>query len=197
MWGDVIMSFIEIILLAISLSMDAFAVALCKGLAIKKINFKNCLVVGAWFGIFQALMPFIGYLLGSTFADKITAVSHWIAFVLLAIIGGNMIKEAFERDEKCLDDSLGFKTMIVMAIATSIDALAAGVSIAFTDYEPDWFVYITFIMIGIITFGLSAVGVKIGNIFGTKYKSKAEIAGGLILILLGLKILLEGLGVLK
>ncbi len=191
------MSIIEAVLLAVSLSMDAFAVALCKGLAIKKIDFKKCLIVGAWFGSFQALMPLAGYLLGSTFADKITSVSHWIAFVLLAIIGGNMIKESFEKDEKPLDDSLGFKTMIVMAIATSIDALAAGVGFAFTDFNPDWFVYITFILIGIITLTLSAVGVKIGNIFGTKYKSKAELAGGIILILLGIKILLEGLGIIK
>ena len=191
------MNIIEAVLLAVSLSMDAFAVALCKGLAIKKIDFKKCLIVGAWFGSFQALMPLAGYLLGSTFADKITSVSHWIAFVLLAIIGGNMIKESFEKDEKPLDDSLGFKVMIVMAIATSIDALAAGVGFAFTDFNPDWFVYITFILIGIITLTLSAVGVKIGNIFGTKFKSKAELAGGIILILLGIKILLEGLGVIK
>lgn len=191
------MSIFEAILLAVSLSMDAFAVALCKGLAIKKINFKKCLIVGAWFGSFQALMPLAGFLLGSTFADKITAVSHWIAFVLLAIIGGNMIKESFEKCEKPLDDSLGFKTMIVMAIATSIDALAAGVGFAFTEFNPPWFVYITFILIGIITLSLSAIGVKIGNIFGTKFKSKAELAGGIILILLGVKILLEGLGVIK
>lgn len=191
------MSIFEAILLAVSLSMDAFAVALCKGLAIKKINFKKCLIVGAWFGSFQALMPLAGYLLGSTFADKITAVSHWIAFVLLAIIGGNMIKESFEKCEKPLDDSLGFKTMIVMAIATSIDALAAGVGFAFTEFNPPWFVYITFILIGIITLSLSAIGVKIGNIFGTKFKTKAELAGGIILILLGVKILLEGLGIIK
>ena len=187
----------EALLLAVSLSMDAFAVALCKGLAIKKINFKKCLIVGAWFGSFQALMPLIGYLLGTTFADKITSFSHWIAFVLLAIIGGNMIKESFEKDEKPLDDSLGFKTMIVMAIATSIDALAAGVGFAFTEFNPPWFVYITFILIGIITLTLSAVGVKIGNIFGTKFKSKAEFVGGAVLILLGLKTLLDGLGIIK
>lgn len=191
------MNIAETILLAVSLSMDAFAVALCKGLAIKKINLKKCLIVGIWFGAFQALMPLAGYLLGSTFANKITAVSHWIAFVLLVIIGGNMIKEAFGKDEECLDDSLCFKTMLVMAIATSIDALAAGVSIAFTDFNPDWFVYITFLLIGVITMAFSATGVKIGNIFGTKYKSKAEFVGGLILILLGLKILLEGIGVIK
>ncbi len=190
------MSIFEIILLAVSLSMDAFAVALCKGLALKKLDIRSCLIVGGWFGAFQGLMPLIGYLLGSTFADKITSIDHWIAFVLLAIIGGNMIKEAFDKDEERVNCSLGVKTMLVMAIATSIDALAVGVSFAFTDFEPDWFVYIAFVLIGIITCTLSAIGVKIGNIFGTKYKSKAEFAGGLILILLGLKILLEGLGII-
>ena len=190
------MNIIEIVLLAVSLSMDAFAVALCKGLALKKINLKSCAIVGLWFGAFQGLMPLIGYLLGSTFADKITSIDHWIAFILLALIGGNMIKESLEKDEEKVNDSLGFKTMLVMAIATSIDALAVGVSFAFTDFEPDWFVYIAFILIGVITFTLSAIGVKIGNIFGTKFKSKAEFAGGLILILLGLKILLEGLGLI-
>ncbi len=191
------MNIVEIVLLAVSLSMDAFAVALCKGLALKKINLKSCAIVGLWFGAFQGLMPMLGYFLGSTFADKITSIDHWIAFILLAIIGGNMIKEALEKDEEKVNDSLGFKTMLVMAIATSIDALAVGVSFAFTDFEPDWFVYIAFILIGVITFTLSSIGVKIGNIFGTKYKSKAEFAGGSILILLGLKILLEGLGILK
>lgn len=187
------MNIIEIVLLAVSLSMDAFAVALCKGLAIKKLNFKSCAIIGTWFGIFQGLMPLIGYLLGSTFADKITSIDHWIAFVLLAIIGANMIKESFGKDEEKADASLGFKTMLVMAIATSIDALAVGVSFAFTDFNPDWFVYIAFVIIAVTTFTLSAIGVKIGNIFGTKYKSKAEFAGGLILILLGAKILIEGL----
>ena len=191
------MNIVEIVLLAVSLSMDAFAVALCKGLALKKINLKSCAIVGLWFGAFQGLMPMIGYFLGSTFVDKITSIDHWIAFILLAIIGGNMIKESFDKCDDCKDSSLGFKAMLLMAIATSIDALAVGVSFAFTDFEPDWFVYIAFVLIGIITFTLSSVGVKIGNIFGTKYKSKAEFAGGFILILLGLKILFEGLGVLK
>ena len=190
------MSITEIVILAISLSMDAFAVALCKGLALKRIDLKSCLIVGAWFGSFQGLMPLIGYLLGSTFAEKITSIDHWIAFILLALIGGNMIKEAFSEDEDTCDASLGCKTMLVMAIATSIDALAVGVSFAFTDFEPDWFVYIAFVMIAVITCTLSAIGVKIGNIFGTKYKSKAELTGGVILIILGLKILLEGLGVI-
>lgn len=178
--------------------MDAFAVSLCKGLAMQKISLKNCAVVGLWFGTFQAVMPLIGYLLGRTFAEKITSIDHWIAFVLLAIIGANMIKEALSKDDdKEVSSSLGIKTMFIMAVATSIDALAVGVSFAFTEFEPTYFVYIAFIIIGVITFTLSAIGVKIGNIFGTKYKSKAEFAGGLILILLGLKILLEGLGVIK
>ncbi len=191
------MNIVEIILLAVSLSMDAFAVALCKGLAMQKLKVKSCIIVGAWFGAFQALMPLLGFLLGSTFADKITSVDHWIAFVLLALIGGNMIKEAFEKGEEKADDSLGVKNMLIMAVATSIDALAVGVSFAFTEFNPDWYVYIAFALIGIITFTISAVGVKIGNIFGTRYKSKAEFAGGVILIGLGLKILLEGLGVIK
>ncbi len=191
------MSIIEIILLAVSLSMDAFAVALCKGLALKKINLKNCLTVGAWFGIFQGLMPLTGFLLGNTFSDKIASTDHWIAFVLLAIIGINMIKESREKCEEFKDASLGFKSMLVMAIATSIDALAVGVSFAFTDFQNNRFIYGSFALIAVITMLFSATGVKIGNIFGTKYKSKAELAGGSILIILGLKILLEGLGVIS
>ena len=190
------MNILDVILLAVSLSMDAFAVALCKGLALKKITLKNCLTVGAWFGIFQGAMPLLGYLLGSAFAEKIQAIDHWIAFALLAIIGANMIKEALGKDEECVDCSLGVKAMLPMAIATSIDALAVGVSFAFTDFTHDWFVYLAFILIAIITCTLSAIGVKLGNIFGTKYKKKAEFAGGAILIILGLKILLEGLGIL-
>ena len=191
------MNIVDVILLAVSLSMDAFAVALCKGLALKKITLKNCLTVGAWFGIFQGAMPLLGYLLGSAFADKIQAIDHWIAFGLLAIIGGNMIKEALGKDEECVDCSLGVKAMLPMAIATSIDALAVGVSFAFTEFTHDWFVYLAFVLIAIITCTLSAIGVKLGNIFGTKYKKKAEFAGGAILIILGLKILLEGLGVIQ
>lgn len=191
------MNIFDVILLAVSLSMDAFAVALCKGLALKKITFKNCLTVGAWFGIFQGAMPLLGYFLGSAFADKIQAIDHWIAFALLAIIGGNMIKEALGKDDECVDCSLGVKAMLPMAIATSIDALAVGVSFAFTEFTHPWFVYLAFILIAVITCTLSAMGVKIGNIFGTKYKKKAEFAGGAILIILGLKILLEGLGVIK
>ena len=191
------MNIFDVILLAVSLSMDAFAVALCKGLALKKITLKNCLTVGAWFGIFQGATPLLGYLLGSAFADKIQAIDHWIAFALLAIIGGNMIKEALGKDEECVDCSLGVKAMLPMAIATSIDALAVGVSFAFTEFTQPWFVYLAFILIAVITCTLSAIGVKLGNIFGTKYKKKAEFAGGAILIILGLKILLEGLGVIQ
>ena len=187
----------EIILLAVSLSMDAFAVALCKGLALKKINLKSCLTVGIWFGSFQGLMPLLGYLLGSTFAEKITAIDHWIAFVLLAIIGANMIKEALGKEEECVDCALNPKAMLGMAIATSIDALAVGVSFAFTDFNPSWFVYLAFGLIAVITCILSSIGVKLGNIFGTKFKSKAEFAGGVVLIGLGLKILLEGLGIIN
>lgn len=191
------MNIFEILLLAVSLSMDAFAVSLCKGLAMSKLKVSHCIKVGVWFGSFQALMPLVGYLLGNTFAEKITSIDHWIAFVLLALIGANMIKEAFGKDEEEKDASLGFKNMLIMAVATSIDALAVGVSFAFTDFKSEWLLYASFPIIGIITFSLSAAGVKIGNIFGTKYKSKAEFAGGLILIILSLKILLEGLGVIK
>lgn len=189
------MGIVEILLLAVSLSMDAFAVALCKGLALKKINLKSCMIVGLWFGSFQGLMPLIGYLLGSAFADKITSIDHWIAFILLAIIGGNMIKESFDKCDECKDSSLGFKTMLVMAIATSIDALAVGITFAFMIREIPRLLFAV-CAIGIITFMLSALGIKIGNIFGTRYKSKAELAGGIILVLMGTKILLEGMGVI-
>ena len=189
------MGFWELLLLAVGLSMDAFAVSICKGLCMRKADLRAQAICGAWFGGFQALMPVLGYFLGVSFADFVSSVDHWIAFILLGIIGGNMLKESFEKDESCeVNPDFTFRTMLAMAVATSIDALAVGVSFAFTDFEPDWFVYIAFVLIGIITFTLSSIGVKIGNIFGTKYKSKAEFAGGLILILLGLKILLEHLG---
>ena len=191
------MGIFELFLIAVGLSMDAFAVAVCRGLSMKKLNLKQGAVVALFFGGFQGLMPLIGWVLGKQFEQYIVSIDHWIAFVLLAIIGGNMIKESFDKCDECKDSSLGFKTMLIMAIATSIDALAVGVSFAFTDFNPDWFVYIAFIMIAVIACVLSAFGVKLGNIFGTKYKSKAEFAGGLILILLGLKILLEGVGILN
>ena len=169
----------ELFILAVGLSMDAFAVSVCKGLAMKQITFKKAAIVGAWFGGFQALMPLIGWLLGSRFKSYITAIDHWIAFVLLLIIGANMIKESFDKSEESANASLGFKIMLMLAIATSIDALAVGVTFAFLDVT------------------LSAIGVKAGSVFGVKYKSKAELAGGIILILIGTKILLEHLGIIS
>ena len=187
------MSLFTLFITAVGLSMDAFAVAICKGLALKKISVKNACLVGLWFGGFQALMPFIGYLLGSRFQDYVEVVDHWIAFILLAIIGGNMIKEALSREEETENDSLSAKAMFPLAIATSIDALAVGITYAFL--KVDIVPAVSFI--GIITFALSSIGVKVGNVFGTKYKSKAELAGGIVLILIGLKILLEHLGILS
>lgn len=190
------MSIFEILLLGIGLSMDAFAVAVCKGLAMDKITVGKCSIVGLWFGFFQVLMPFIGFWLGALFKEYIDRFDHWIAFVLLALIGVNMIKEALSKDEEGgSGGSLAFKVMLVMAIATSIDALAVGVTFAFLLSFSEMLFAI--LIIGVTTFLLSAVGVKIGSIFGVKYKSKAELVGGIILILLGIKILLEGLGVLN
>lgn len=187
------MGIIELFILAVGLSMDAFAVSVCKGLAMEKINLKKSVIVGAWFGGFQALMPLIGYFLGVQFKDYITSVDHWIAFVLLSLIGANMVKEAFSKKEEEEDASLNIKTMLLLAIATSIDALAVGVTFAFLDVN----IFYAVCFIGITTFILSVVGVKIGNVFGVRYKSKAELAGGIILILLGVKILLEHLGVIN
>lgn len=185
------MGLFDLFLIAVGLSMDAFAVAICKGLSVKKVTIKHGLIVGLYFGGFQAGMPLLGYLLGSSFAQYIEAFDHWVAFVLLGIIGINMIRESREKEEE-LNSSFGLKAMIPMAIATSIDALAVGVSFAFMRVQIGWAV----LFIGAITFTLSAIGVKIGNHFGVKYKSKAELCGGIILILLGTKILLEHLGVL-
>lgn len=184
------MGFLELFILAIGLSMDAFAVSVCKGLAMPKCTIKNASICGLWFGGFQAGMPLIGYLVGYNFRDYITKFDHWIAFVLLLIIGGNMIKESFSKEEDEEDASLAFKTMLVMAIATSIDALAVGVTFAFL---PDTNIIAAVSFIGVITFTLSMAGVKIGNIFGSKYKNKAELAGGAILVILGIKILVEHL----
>ena len=175
---------------AIALSMDAFAVAMCKGLATEKATPKQMITVGLWFGGFQALMPSLGYFLGVAAEKYIQTFDHWIAFILLGAIGLNMIKEAFSKEENEADGCFGCKTMLIMAIATSIDAFAAG--IAFTA-EKNLNIYIAVLFIGLITFTLSAVGVKLGNIFGAKYKSKAEFAGGVILIILGAKILTEHL----
>ena len=185
------MSILELFILAVGLSMDAFAVSVCKGLSLGKIKPKHMCIAGAWFGGFQALMPLSGYFLGSFFADMIEKYDHWVAFVLLAIIGGNMIKESFDKDEK-VDSSMDVKSMLLLAIATSIDALAVGVTFAFLQVQ----IVPAVSFIGVITFIFSAVGVKIGSLFGTKYKSKAELFGGIVLVLIGIKILLEGIGVL-
>ena len=187
------MSLLTLFITAVGLSMDAFAVSICKGLAMKKLSVKKALIIGLWFGGFQALMPTIGYLLGTRFEKYVTSIDHWIAFVLLALIGANMIKEALSDDEEEANDSIDVKTMFLLAVATSIDALAVGVTYAFLQVQI--IPAVTFI--GITTFTLSAVGVKIGNVFGLKYKSKAEITGGVILILMGTKILLEHLGLLN
>ena len=186
------MTLFSLFIIAVGLSMDAFAVSICKGLAMQKITIKKALIVGLWFGGFQALMPAIGYLLGSQFESYITNIDHWIAFVLLFIIGGNMIKEALSKEEEPTSDSLAFKEMLLLALATSIDALAVGVTFAFLKVQ----ILPAVLFIGVITFTLSALGVKIGNIFGCRYKSKAELVGGIILILMGCKILLEHLGFL-
>lgn len=186
------MGFAELLLLAVGLSMDAFAVSVCKGLATGKVRLRHMLCVGIWFGGFQALMPTLGYLLGAAFQAYITAVDHWVAFVLLAFIGGNMIKESFSKEESCADASFGFRTMLLMALATSIDALAVGITFAFLEVS----ILPAVCFIAATTFLLSCIGVKVGNLCGTRFQSKAELLGGIILILLGLKILLEHLGVL-
>ena len=183
---------IELFLLGVGLSMDAFAVSVCKGLGMKKLNKKQALIIGLYFGGFQALMPAIGYILGAQFQEAIASIDHWIAFVLLALIGGNMIHEALDNDEEEADASLDVKTMFLLAVATSIDALAIGITFAFLKVN----IIPAVCFIGIVTFIISFAGVKIGNVFGARYKNKAEIVGGVILILLGLKILLEHLGFL-
>lgn len=187
------MSLLTLFITAVGLSMDAFAVAICKGLAMKKLSWKKALIIGLWFGGFQALMPTIGYLLGTRFESYVTAIDHWIAFVLLALIGANMVKESFSKEEESSNDAVDFKTMFLLAIATSIDALAVGVTYAFLQVR----IVPAVSFIGVITFTLSIVGVKIGNVFGLKYKSKAELTGGILLIVMGIKILLEHLGLLN
>ena len=196
------MGFGELMLLAVGVSMDAFAVSVCKGLAMKKAGLKEGLTCGLWFGGFQALMPLIGFFLGTLFAEAIEAVDHWVAFILLSIIGINMLKAAFEKQDCCCcenaDADLSVKTMFVMAVATSIDALAVGISLAMTGL-PIWGIdgiFSAVTLIGLCTCFFSTAGVKIGNIFGGRFEKKAQIAGGVILILLGLKILLEHLGVI-
>ena len=183
------MGFVELFLIGVGLSMDAFAVSICKGLGMRRLSMGQALVIGFFFGGFQALMPLIGWALGTQLADFIAPIDHWIAFILLALIGANMIRESFGEEEQ-LDDSFSVKTMLPLAVATSIDALAVGVSFACIDVD----IVPAISIIGATTFILSAVGIKIGNVFGAKYKSKAEFLGGAVLILLGLKILLEDLG---
>lgn len=186
------MGVLELLLLSIGLAMDAFAVSICKGISMRKMNWKKAIIIGLYFGGFQALMPTLGYFLGTAFQSLITSVDHWIAFVLLGIIGGEMIKESFEIDSENQNDDVSFKTMIILAIATSIDALAVGITFAFLNVNLGLAVH----LIGIITFILAVAGTKIGNRFGDKYEKKAEFVGGVILILLGVKILLEHLNII-
>lgn len=186
------MTLLNLFLIAVGLSMDAFAVSVCKGLAMEKAPLKKAALAGIWFGSFQALMPLIGYLLGSRFEKYITRIDHWIAFILLALIGGNMIKEAFSKKEEETSSTMYFKEMFLLAVATSIDALAVGITFAFLRVN----ILHAVGLIGITTFTLSIVGVKVGNLFGSRYKSRAELTGGVLLILMGIKILLEHLGIL-
>lgn len=190
------MSLVELVLIAVSLSMDAFAVAICKGLSIERLRPRDAVKVGLYFGVFQAGMPLLGYLLGTAFAQLVASIDHWIAFALLALIGGNMIHEALEKDDcgcKDRDPELGFRAMLPLAVATSIDALAVGVSFAFLQVR----ILPAVSLIGLITFALSCGGVYVGRFFGGRFKSKAELLGGAVLILMGVKILLEHLGVLS
>lgn len=191
------MGIAELLLLAVGLSMDAFAVSICKGLCMKKAGLRQQVICGVWFGGFQALMPLVGFFLGTLFAEAIEAIDHWVAFVLLGLIGVNMLKEAFTKDDgQCCSNGeadMSFKSMFVMAVATSIDAMAVGISLAMAG---DVNIFAAVILIGLVTFALSAVGVKVGNLFGNKLEKKAQLFGGVILILLGLKILLEHLGVI-
>lgn len=189
------MSFLELFLIGVGLSMDAFAVAICQGLCMKKLNWRYATIIALFFGGFQALMPFIGWLLGSQFAGYIQNIDHWVAFVLLALIGGNMVREALSPEEEetacAVDQKLDYKQLLLMAIATSIDALAVGVTFAFLEVS----ILPAISIIGCTTFVLSIVGVAVGNFFGARYKKRAELSGGIILILLGVKILLEHLGI--
>ncbi len=185
------MSILSLFIIAVGLSMDAFAVSICKGLSMSRMKWNNAILAGVYFGGFQAMMPLIGYFLGSQFEEYIVSVDHWIAFILLGIIGFNMIREAREEGEK-MDDSFDVKTMLLLAIATSIDALAVGVTFAFLRVQ----ILPAVCFIGATTFCFSVVGIKIGNVFGSRYRSKAELAGGIILIIMAFKILFEHLGIL-
>jgi putative Mn2+ efflux pump MntP len=189
------MGIIELILIAVGLAMDAFAVSICKGLNMKKINYVHGAIIALFFGVFQSLMPLIGWLVGSSFSSYITQFDHWIAFILLVLIGGNMIRESLQEEEEegeDQEDRLDYKELFLLAIATSIDALAVGITFAFLQVE----IISSVLIIGAITFVISFVGVIIGNLFGSKFKNKAEIVGGIILILIGIKILLEHLNIL-
>ncbi len=180
----------ELLITAIGLSMDAFAVSICKGLSVGEVKKKHLLITGSWFGGFQALMPLIGYLVGLSFAKYIESFDHWVAFGLLVLIGANMVRESFSKEENETNASFGFGVMLVMALATSIDALAVGVTFALL---PDVNIWLAVTFIGATTFILSAVGVKFGSFFGEKNKSRAELVGGAVLILMGIKILIEHL----
>lgn len=186
------MNILEIFIIAVGLSMDAFAVSICKGLSVQMLKPKHMLLVGVYFGGFQAIMPLLGYLLGKQFEWLITSVDHWIAFGLLVLIGANMIKESFDKSDE-VNDSFSVKSMLLLAVATSIDALAVGVTFAFLDVQ----IVPAIAIIGTTTFVLSVIGIKVGNVFGAKFKSKAELAGGIVLVLMGIKILLEHLGVIN
>ena len=188
------MSLWELFIIAVGLSMDACAVSICKGLSVKKVTLGHAATCGGYFGVFQALMPVIGFVLGVQFKDLITGIDHWIALILLGLIGANMIREALSGDEEEVDCSFCFRAMIPLAVATSIDALAVGVTFAAMDIGSK--IVFAVIFIGVVTFALSAIGVKIGNLFGMKFKSKAELFGGVVLVLMGLKIFLEDLGII-
>lgn len=192
--GESVVGIGELIVLSLGLGMDAFAVSICKGLSMKKMNWKKALIIGLYFGGFQAIMPVLGYFLSKGFENFVTSIDHWIAFILLSIIGGKMVKDAFSQgnSENCNED-VGFKTMIVLAIATSIDALAVGITFAFLNVN----LILAIALIGSITFFLSVIGTKVGNIFGDRYENKAELLGGVILIFLGIKILLEHLNIIN
>ena len=184
------MELITVLLLAVGLAMDAFAVSICKGLAVRKVTIRTMVIVGLWFGVFQGVMPVIGYVAGSAFYDLISEYDHWIAFILLFLIGANMLREVLSDEDEGVDDNLGFRTMLLLAIATSIDALAVGISLAMTGdgiVEPA-------LIIGVVTMIISMFGVWIGSRFGDRYGKKAELVGGVILILIGLRIVLEHTG---
>lgn len=186
------MEIIEIILISLGLAMDAFAVSICKGLSMKKMNYNKAIIIALYFGLFQAIMPLIGYILGDTFDHKIRVIDHWVAFFLLSLIGANLLKESFSKDTEKSNDRTDLKTMTILAIATSIDALAIGITFAFLEVN----IVLALIMIGIITFIMSFIGVKIGNVFGSMYEKKATFVGGTILIFMGIKILLTHLGII-